>query len=192
MSLMPCPQCQCPESTVIDSRQCGPNGKEVRRRRKCPKCKGRWTTYERTEADIAAKADPLGVEQMGVSELAKLMGRIAFLLSVKVDAPIPFLQAHIDENERLRSEAAATPEPAPVPPPVVEPPKRVRLARRFHKPYVHLTPEQVEDIRDTCQGRADAERFATKYGVTVATVMNAWQGRTYRKPVAFRNHPVGV
>lgn len=37
--------CQCgEESAVIDSREV--DGSIIRRRRECPKCKNRWTTYE--------------------------------------------------------------------------------------------------------------------------------------------------
>lgn len=45
---MICPACSAPDSQVSDSRPCeGGNG--VRRRRKCPRCEHRWTTYEREE-----------------------------------------------------------------------------------------------------------------------------------------------
>ncbi|MBL1177641.1 NrdR family transcriptional regulator [Pantanalinema sp. GBBB05] len=41
---MRCPHCRNPDNTVLESRQVH---ELVRRRRKCMKCKHRWTTYER-------------------------------------------------------------------------------------------------------------------------------------------------
>lgn len=44
---MICPYCQNPETKVIDSRDSAEES--VRRRRECPKCERRFTTYERAE-----------------------------------------------------------------------------------------------------------------------------------------------
>jgi len=46
---MRCPFCQFNDSRVIDSREIG-GGDSVRRRRECPDCTRRFTTYERYES----------------------------------------------------------------------------------------------------------------------------------------------
>jgi len=43
---MYCPNCNHPDTQVIDSRS-RRDGREIRRRRSCPKCGHRFTTYER-------------------------------------------------------------------------------------------------------------------------------------------------
>jgi transcriptional repressor NrdR len=45
---MHCPFCDHSDSRVVDSRVSG-NGRKVRRRRECPSCERRFTTYERIE-----------------------------------------------------------------------------------------------------------------------------------------------
>ncbi|MCM0605620.1 MAG: transcriptional regulator NrdR [Xanthomonadaceae bacterium] len=45
---MKCPFCQTTDTKVIDSRF-NPTGEITRRRRECPSCSGRFTTYERIE-----------------------------------------------------------------------------------------------------------------------------------------------
>ena len=45
---MRCPFCHSPDTQVIDSRS-SEEGWTIRRRRKCPKCGKRFTTYERVE-----------------------------------------------------------------------------------------------------------------------------------------------
>jgi len=45
---MKCPFCENKDTAVIDSRDAS-DGKVIRRRRSCEKCKGRFTTYERPE-----------------------------------------------------------------------------------------------------------------------------------------------
>src|SRR5579884_573383 len=45
---MICPYCQAKDSRVIDSRELS-SGTAVRRRRECPRCGRRFTTYERIE-----------------------------------------------------------------------------------------------------------------------------------------------
>jgi transcriptional repressor NrdR len=45
---MHCPFCESPDSKVIDSRL-NQTGDSTRRRRECPRCEGRFTTYERVE-----------------------------------------------------------------------------------------------------------------------------------------------
>ncbi|MCL4508215.1 MAG: transcriptional regulator NrdR [Chloroflexi bacterium] len=44
-----CPYCSFADTQVIDSRE-SDDGAVIRRRRKCPQCNGRFTTYERAEA----------------------------------------------------------------------------------------------------------------------------------------------
>ncbi len=46
---MRCPQCGEPDTRVTDSRDSGP---EIRRRRECANCGGRFTTYERVQPDV--------------------------------------------------------------------------------------------------------------------------------------------
>lgn len=58
---MECPKCKRPESDVIDSRN-GLYG--WRRRRSCPGCGYRWTTYELTKEEIIALADKLTAKQI--------------------------------------------------------------------------------------------------------------------------------
>lgn len=45
---MKCSQCACTDTKVIESRDAG-DGQAVRRRRACPDCRYRFTTYERIE-----------------------------------------------------------------------------------------------------------------------------------------------
>ena len=45
---MKCPQCDCVDSRVIDSRPTAEDS-TIRRRRECPACLRRFTTYERLE-----------------------------------------------------------------------------------------------------------------------------------------------
>jgi transcriptional repressor NrdR len=46
---MRCPYCRWRETTVVDSREHG-EGESIRRRRRCPHCTMRFTTYERIES----------------------------------------------------------------------------------------------------------------------------------------------
>jgi transcriptional repressor NrdR len=45
---MKCPKCKAKNTRVLDSRETG-EGKATRRRRECPDCKLRFTTFERLE-----------------------------------------------------------------------------------------------------------------------------------------------
>ena len=47
---MVCPYCDKVETNVIDSRK-NNDGKSIRRRRECPTCKIRFTTYEKAEIE---------------------------------------------------------------------------------------------------------------------------------------------
>lgn len=53
-----CPRCKSQDTAVIDSRL-SEEGRSVRRRRECPKCKYRFTTFERQELSslIVVKRD---------------------------------------------------------------------------------------------------------------------------------------
>jgi len=55
---MRCPACGYPDSRVLDSRP-AQDGLSIRRRRECPKCLKRFTTYERIEESplLVVKAD---------------------------------------------------------------------------------------------------------------------------------------
>ncbi len=46
---MYCPFCKHIDTSVVDSRDAR-EGSEIRRRRECPKCKQRFTTYERADS----------------------------------------------------------------------------------------------------------------------------------------------
>jgi transcriptional repressor NrdR len=48
---MRCPFCRYKETTVVDSREHG-DGESIRRRRKCPQCGKRFTTFERVELAV--------------------------------------------------------------------------------------------------------------------------------------------
>lgn len=45
---MHCPFCNCPDTIVKDSRP-AEDGQSIRRRRQCPDCEGRFTTFERVQ-----------------------------------------------------------------------------------------------------------------------------------------------
>jgi transcriptional repressor NrdR len=49
---MQCPFCGNSDTRVIDSRMAGADGDQVRRRRQCPSCEARFTTYEVAELNL--------------------------------------------------------------------------------------------------------------------------------------------
>lgn len=51
---MRCPGCKSDDTKVIESRP-SDDGSAIRRRRRCPVCNKRFTTYERTEEQIVIK-----------------------------------------------------------------------------------------------------------------------------------------
>lgn len=59
---MQCPFCKAPDTRVIDSRL-AEDGTQVRRRRECEKCSGRFTTFEKAQV-----AMPYVVKRDGVNE----------------------------------------------------------------------------------------------------------------------------
>ncbi len=48
---MQCPFCKAVDTRVIDSRL-AEDGSQVRRRRECEKCNGRFTTFERAQLSV--------------------------------------------------------------------------------------------------------------------------------------------
>ncbi|MGH8445054.1 MAG: transcriptional regulator NrdR, partial [Solimonas sp.] len=48
---MQCPFCKAPETRVVDSRL-AEDGTQVRRRRECEKCSGRFTTFEKAQLSM--------------------------------------------------------------------------------------------------------------------------------------------
>lgn len=59
---MQCPFCKAPDTRVVDSRL-AEDGTQVRRRRECEKCGGRFTTFERSQLSM-----PNVVKRSGVPE----------------------------------------------------------------------------------------------------------------------------
>ncbi|HWU67291.1 MAG TPA: transcriptional regulator NrdR [Stenotrophobium sp.] len=59
---MQCPFCKAPDTRVIDSRL-AEDGTQVRRRRGCERCEGRFTTFERAQLSM-----PLIVKRSGEPE----------------------------------------------------------------------------------------------------------------------------
>lgn len=51
MKVVKCPVCETLETNVVDSRL-SPTGDVTRRRRECPQCENRFTTYERVEESL--------------------------------------------------------------------------------------------------------------------------------------------
>lgn len=68
---MKCPYCSTLETRVIDSRLNQP-GDITRRRRTCPKCEGRFTTYERVEEVMPAVIKKDGRREAYIRE--KILG----------------------------------------------------------------------------------------------------------------------
>lgn len=59
---MQCPFCKAPDTRVIDSRL-AEDGTQVRRRRECEQCQGRFTTFEKAQV-----AMPYVVKREGINE----------------------------------------------------------------------------------------------------------------------------
>ena len=70
---MKCPFCTTLETKVIDSRINQP-GDMIRRRRECPRCEGRFTTYERVEEIMPAVIKKDGRREAFLRE--KILGGI--------------------------------------------------------------------------------------------------------------------
>ncbi len=67
---MVCPFCKADDTAVIDSRR-NTEGSSVRRRRKCPKCDSRFTTYEKTEIEIIVEKRSGNLEEFQLEKLQK-------------------------------------------------------------------------------------------------------------------------
>tara|TARA_B100001250_G_scaffold249169_1_gene214197 strand:+ start:348 stop:788 length:441 start_codon:yes stop_codon:yes gene_type:complete len=67
---MVCPFCSADDTAVIDSRR-NSEGSSVRRRRKCPKCSSRFTTYEKTEIELIVEKRSGQLEEFQIEKLQK-------------------------------------------------------------------------------------------------------------------------
>ena len=67
---MVCPFCSAEDTAVIDSRR-NSEGSSVRRRRKCPKCESRFTTYEKTEIELIVEKRSGNLEEFQIEKLQK-------------------------------------------------------------------------------------------------------------------------
>jgi len=67
---MVCPFCNADDTAVIDSRR-NSVGSSVRRRRKCPKCNSRFTTYEKTEIELIVEKRSGNLEEFQKDKLQK-------------------------------------------------------------------------------------------------------------------------
>ena len=68
---MRCPFCQNPDTQVIDSRA-PEEGYAIRRRRKCPACGKRFTTFERAHLPIPAVVKRNGQRRLQQGEASGL------------------------------------------------------------------------------------------------------------------------
>ena len=67
---MVCPYCDKVETNVIDSRK-NNDGKSIRRRRECPTCKIRFTTYEKAEIELVVLKRNGNIEPFDYQKLYK-------------------------------------------------------------------------------------------------------------------------
>ena len=67
---MVCPFCNADDTAVIDSRR-NTEGSSIRRRRKCPKCNSRFTTYEKTEIELIVEKRSGNLEEFQIEKLEK-------------------------------------------------------------------------------------------------------------------------
>tara|TARA_B100000945_G_scaffold245102_1_gene201352 strand:+ start:772 stop:1212 length:441 start_codon:yes stop_codon:yes gene_type:complete len=67
---MVCPFCNTEDTAVIDSRK-NSEGSSVRRRRKCPKCDSRFTTYEKAEIELIVEKRSGNLEEFQLEKLQK-------------------------------------------------------------------------------------------------------------------------
>ena len=65
---MVCPFCNADDTAVIDSRR-NSEGFSVRRRRKCPKCESRFTTYEKTDIELIVVKRSGNLEEFQIDKL---------------------------------------------------------------------------------------------------------------------------
>ena len=67
---MVCPYCEKDETNVIDSRK-NNDGTSIRRRRECPSCKIRFTTYEKAEIELVVLKRNGNIEEFIYEKLYK-------------------------------------------------------------------------------------------------------------------------
>ena len=79
---MKCPFCGCEETQVKDSRNTEDNT-SVRRRRECPECGSRFTTFERVQLrELISKEEASSYKEEDVKKLPLLrQEEIAFVLN---------------------------------------------------------------------------------------------------------------
>ena len=101
---MKCPFCSYPDSRVIDSRAVE-NGGSIRRRRECPECGRRFTTYEKYEETplVVSKKD-------GRREPFDVKKLLSGLIKAFVKRPVSYEQIQemaysIERELRLRGES---------------------------------------------------------------------------------------
>jgi transcriptional repressor NrdR len=101
---MKCHQCQFTDTKVIESRDVA-EGESTRRRRQCPKCNARFTTYERLE-----RPQLVVIKKGGSRELFNRNKLLAGLLTACEKTPVTNLQletliAHLENELYGRGEA---------------------------------------------------------------------------------------
>lgn len=83
---MKCNECQCEDTKVIESRDVA-DGEAIRRRRMCPECRNRFTTYERIE-----RPQLVVIKNGGVRELFNRQKLLAGLLRASEKTTLTSLQ----------------------------------------------------------------------------------------------------
>jgi len=79
---MHCPFCDAPDTRVVDSRPADGGG-AIRRRRECPDCANRFTTYERREAALVVRKRNGSVQPFSA---AKVLRGVSYAIA---DRPVP-------------------------------------------------------------------------------------------------------
>ncbi|MFT3835412.1 MAG: transcriptional regulator NrdR [Myxococcaceae bacterium] len=97
---MRCPFCTTDDTRVLDSREAS-EGTVIRRRRECPQCKRRFTTYERVE-----ELNPLVVKKDGRREAFDREKLLAGLKKACEKRPVsmPQIEGAVQEIERKLQE----------------------------------------------------------------------------------------
>ena len=67
---MVCPYCNKVETNVVDSRK-NNEGNSIRRRRECPKCELRFTTYEKAEIGLMIQKRSGDIQEFNYEKLYK-------------------------------------------------------------------------------------------------------------------------
>jgi transcriptional repressor NrdR len=98
---MRCPYCATEDTRVIDSRPAG-EGREVRRRRACPSCGQRFTTYERAQLPLLVRKRDASTDPF---ILDKVRGGIERALGGR-EIPDGVIEAILDEVEAAAQSAS--------------------------------------------------------------------------------------